>query len=95
MAIKKTESTEERIELGDFTTTDNSDAGGVEIRFNDEKNQGNGVLRKKSLRGSFERGAIYTLYAVKKEEAPQPDKTVVEVPTEQLDDLPEGAKAVK
>lgn len=63
----------ERIEAGEFVVKSMPEDG-AEIRISDEKNQSNGVIRKKSLAKQLEIGAKYSMHLVKIEDAISDDK---------------------
>jgi hypothetical protein len=85
----------EEIVLGTFTAQDNSDRDGVEIRLHDEKHNGNGVFRHGSLRGKFERGAVYEVVARLKSPTPEEKTVTATIPAEERSQLPAGAEIVE
>jgi hypothetical protein len=94
---KKTETKEAQkaapIELGEFEVRAIND-GGAEARLTDSKSQTNIISRLKKANTELEQGATYRIYAEKVSDAPQPERTVVEVATADLKSMPESTRSV-
>lgn len=88
MATKK--EAEERIELGSFEAKAVNEDG-AELRLSDERHQSNVVSRFKTANRAFERGAVYTLFAVKTEGPPAPPTVTATLPAEDAGSLPGSA----
>lgn len=81
---------EERIELGSFTAKAINE-GGDELRLSDERHQSNIVSRFKTVNRTFERGAVYSVFAVKTAGPPEPPTVTATLPAEDAGSLPSTA----
>jgi hypothetical protein len=85
---------ETRIELGSFTAKAINEDG-AEARLSDERHQSSVLSRFRTTNRLFERGAVYSLFAVKTAGPPEPPTVTATLPAEDAGSLPSTAEIHK